>query len=1582
MPQEYATRDSLKQSLRGPQYQVLVALHLLLKALKDKKRVRVMLEMANAGALDDVVIEYLDSNDNISERHYIQQKHANDSTEKLEKGDLHNKSGKCEVFKYFDDWFFFVSDKTDAGASPCYYFTNRDFDASTQTYLKKNGAVLKSGVYHFTDKSFTAGSDALYKKLIALVENHAVCCKQSLSDGASGQLRAQNPTYAKAKTYYEANKPALTGDTLKSKLKTFLKDHYRLAVNQASADELYDTVKEQVADYFQDIGDSEPIFNALLEEAWQWFRVLHKAEIWTGKTLEKKLESFKARFIALPIAFGKGSHSLQTIVSSKTPRIKRETLIKALDRLTKDPRNLKVLHGEKRTGKSTLVAQYLLEESTLKLGEFLYFDSLTNFLKQQAETDFSKIKTLKLIVIDGIDTASADLKSALQALLSKKKKVILVTSAEAAGFDTSAPLKIPKLSSNSMKKHLAALGITEHCITVGSKRIPLGELAKQKSGLRAQMRYPKGLCQLCELATPPTDMTETAAFTSRYVTQWPSGFEPIPLRGMQKISLYDFKDLLQPAFDERRMAFYRSPANLALIKSKNPAREGLKWLDIGADTLPPDSPKTTKEILADILRGNNKEDFKYGKLTLALNITEAIPPQRVSELLAIPNVIVFSNANEETKKFILVEQEGTPLFEYIDEDLTPLPSSKRSLARTLENPIATEFESQVDTMLVVAPAGSGKSTLLQQIYQKHATSSCLTWGNNYHHLVLVPLHTLANLQLKDLVSVAAHFLLPKPNETLLRNALQADLDNGRILFLLDGWDELSGTARKRLEKLLKAFKKYDELIITARPSDRKTLFFTPTVEYELLPFDKKQIKACFEAYFKNEEKPDIVKTFIKQAVDFILRPENSEALEVIGLPLQCYLVCEAWRPYFDATCAGKKVEMPWENTTILTRTGLYELFASSRLRRVFAERFTENAIDMSLTESEIYRRNTDLVTALQTAAYQHLFRGKALKFGNDWLAQDIRRSAIVTDEQGFIHKTYAECFAALYLVNLLRTNPTSAKGIILKYRYQPHYRLVFEFMAGMVSYGHTAIASAKQMLFPFWDALLQTPRDQLGQQEQVLLTGCCKQSDRTCLADIFDLPTIKKLLPEPEKATAEKIKLVAAKAPHQQAGGAAAIAPEDTAPTTFQAPTKTLYRELQVEINNLPIEQYSIEELKRAFAWLKEKHTRTSGDIVKKACMNQISFCSKRLMSKGQTTIDGNALWTEPATQDLNVFIACADANPAFLDNMQQYTESKEKKDPSLNIYFLCVLLKKEYIPPEIYFHAVTELNDDSPHAFSYLSELIAPTSEMFNNPNIKAAYQNTWAKKIYTFAKKAITTHAYKECLPNFMKELVRLETAPEVMEALLSTFLSKESDHSYWDCDAIKPCFSNLHPYFGEAYKQYIRQKTLGEMHWKSKLDELVPETLMPALSKENKEWVATLCLELDDQDRKKRKGKRGYYDADYTRYFNTIDFRTAVAFILKDLNTTRVQLLKEFLENNHCALTVSKTEIHIYHTEGHEAFEITDHQETLLAKLKKTATIQLLDQVEPATRPASPAFFSLGDTVPTREERAPTRTPSPPH
>lgn len=1630
MPLEtYKVREDLKKALPGSYYQVLVALHYMLDALLQNKKFTAKLELAGVGALDDVVLSYPDEQ-NPQQIFFLQLKHAANNDEVLTESDIRTASGKCEIFKYFDDWYLFIKDRPNFPNALCIYYTNRDFELQ----LKTGGLVtLTEQGYQFTAAFLAGGKNTLYQQLFDMMKKNSVMCNRQLIDKATSKKISKNPTYQAAKAHYDKGGQPLSDTDAKKFIDQFLKDYYRMMVGQQHVEELEKTVATQVQKYFSDQADSAAIFTALIVDTWQWFRVLEKADIWNEKIFKDKLHNFKNRFITLQQQIGRMHSELTPYRTAQNFKIERKELITLIDQAVKCSEfTMTAFEGERLVGKTTLIAEYIFNHTQLKPGEYLYFSSTKTFLDEYQK--LLSIDFLKIFIVDDDEGQHWGFIPTVLEECKNKKKIIFLSwsSCPWRNYYSVQSHTIPVFSKEEILTYLTKTNQLEHVIKIGDKYFYLGVIANSGTGgLFLRMQNPSDLQAICSMATPLKTAHTQNPTDSSYLFNAHTDFQPIPLNAEQVFPLYSLEELYR--FRGSKYIQYENDETLQLLITATENTKSFRWLQLESIDLPldPNISINIKTLLKDKL-DSEKEKTDFEKETLVLLIVDKNnnlnnwPVSWKVNLFELAQIIIFSKQTDDKYAkylFSLTEKEGCCYFEppMQLEKLKPLPAPTNHITRvvTKKNEVHEDEKTSLIEYLkdnqrkfrssvIVAQGGAGKSTTLKTLYTQYSQSNALLWGEHYQHLVFVPLNQLIQLphlfNETNLLNVIFKFL--SVSNPVIKQALEKDFVDKKILFLLDGWDELNKKERDTLDSLLNLFERYQHFIVTTRIEDRNNLFFNPVGIYELLPFSPEQVAQCFTAFFKNASNSKLAEEFVKKACEFLEKPINKHTLEVIGLPLQCYLLCEAWWPAFDIICRGIQISMPWEEYPTLTRSQLYQQFLVSRLRKLFFDQFIISKTDALKSPEEICCLGTEYLKILQEAAYLQLFRGKTLQLGNDWFAKQILRLGLIDGNQ-FAHKTYAEYFSALYLTNLLITNLPEAKRIIAEYRYQIHFILVFEFMAGIVSYGDPIIPTAKAYLRTFWEALLQPPRDCIGIIDKTLIERCYFQSNQEVLVEIFNLSVWPSTLlnqnrPEnfsPINSQTSIVNHFTSETSTQNIKFEPLTPPPPPSKPSKLLNTKekeketTKWLDYAKEIKALPVEKYSLADKSEALNWLSHTITSTKWFRVKEACVEKISalgiltpdarnilinLLSQNFKHKGaivKETVVKSLIELRVQLDELQLnenflkelvlnllkinSIALWDnfyqaglewlkQQKNFLSKIEEILNNVNKED-SLFYYAQYALLEISETRRENHLESILKISY-SKDTFYVMKKLLIPIRNFFIQHPSFEKYKAVWINKIYEYAQEVTNTEdkELKNFVSDFVIELTYLEFDPTRMEKFLKLFLKgKRGEWNFWHDDAITPCFSYLAPYFSETCANHLSK-------YPSLLNNLTSDFIKKLPNENAQKLMIEVCFLIYKEKGKEIQTCNYNVDANRKRYqqekqhiielIKILSPSLFLSVVLEKLSQgeSALDFLKNYMKQNNYGMTLSLNEIFIYMPGGVLKWKITPEQYVELSKIKNNEMI----------------------------------------
>ena len=411
--------------------------------------------------------------------------------------------------------------------------------------------------------------------------------------------------------------------------------------------------------------------------------------------------------------------------------------------------------------------------------------------------------------------------------------------------------------------------------------------------------------------------------------------------------------------------------------------------------------------------------------------------------------------------------------------------------------IFNKCKDQTKNILVLGRAGIGKSTFCQYVAYKWATGAI--WSQ-YDLLVMIPLRSLTesrypplppgtNYTLIDLVKKEYFgYGLSEKDDELLRE----QFGKSRILWLLDGYDEIVQNVPGHLKYVFEQLLKTPHHIITSRPY-LNTLSYT--VQLEITGFTDDNIAEYVKQFF--DQTGDT--TSVDQKLLSFLKL-NPSIWGVAHIPINLELICSIW------------CDTDWSETKTLTITALYDSITEWLCRRYL----TKQNVDIQMTKEDIYADCQKELTFLETLAfkgmenntiilrkdllqktfketdysskhYARLLNIGILKSIND---QSIGNKIEVQKDHYFIHLSFQEHFAARYLVKALNgPGRQTAIEFIQTHKYNQRFQLVFIFTSGLLIQTDT-----ESCVDTFWEIILGEPLDLVGLRHTQLIMSCMEET--------------------------------------------------------------------------------------------------------------------------------------------------------------------------------------------------------------------------------------------------------------------------------------------------------------------------------------------------------------------------------------------------------------------------------------------------------------------------------------------------------
>ncbi|KAF8927570.1 hypothetical protein BGZ47_002088, partial [Haplosporangium gracile] len=255
-------------------------------------------------------------------------------------------------------------------------------------------------------------------------------------------------------------------------------------------------------------------------------------------------------------------------------------------------------------------------------------------------------------------------------------------------------------------------------------------------------------------------------------------------------------------------------------------------------------------------------------------------------------------------------------------------------------------------ILVQGRAGIGKTTLCKKIVHLHQIG---LWAARFEAVLWLPLRRLRGSTCRTLESLLREKVftsqLDREHEELART-LAIRADEGKVLFILDGLDEIATDTQNEdssIKVLLRDLLDQKQVIITSRPSGLDaSLLRSIDLELETIGFSQQDVKEFIGRVLK----PGPART----VQDFIQRTPLIQGL--VNIPVQLDVICFCWE------------SLPQDDSQI-TIIMLYQLM-SRKLWCKDALRLEKCRGGKVLTENQINRLTPKGIDRLMSTELQHL----------------------------------------------------------------------------------------------------------------------------------------------------------------------------------------------------------------------------------------------------------------------------------------------------------------------------------------------------------------------------------------------------------------------------------------------------------------------------------------------------------------------------------------------------------------------------------------------------------------------------------
>jgi NLR family CARD domain-containing protein 3 len=412
-----------------------------------------------------------------------------------------------------------------------------------------------------------------------------------------------------------------------------------------------------------------------------------------------------------------------------------------------------------------------------------------------------------------------------------------------------------------------------------------------------------------------------------------------------------------------------------------------------------------------------------------------------------------------------------------------------------KEPIELEalFKNQ-QRLLILGRAGSGKSILCQ--YIAYQWSEGKLWKEKFDALFWVPLRKLQHAHSGETASsfIFRHCCQEK-SENLYPHDVAGYLKQNakRILFVLDGLDEVTLEENSLQKAIVDELLTFPHWILTSRPHAATSI--QPDATIENVGFASKTIDVYIQKSFPNNS----------QAMIQTIR-QNPMIFGLCHIPINLELVCSILQKskgdisfirsmsglYEELTLIlqkrfletlGKPSAWHWEPEDIENDAGISLVFKS--LEAVAWEGMREKELFFSFNQGTMKKIYCNSYPSSEAEKREPLFKNMC---ASGFLQSTGDNPLFLHNEYCFLHLTFQEFFAARYLARLLHDNPKEAAKCIQEVKFNPRYKVVMWFTAGLLKNE----GGDFRVLNAFFE-MLDTPKDLVGLYGTLLKIRCLEE---------------------------------------------------------------------------------------------------------------------------------------------------------------------------------------------------------------------------------------------------------------------------------------------------------------------------------------------------------------------------------------------------------------------------------------------------------------------------------------------------------
>jgi ankyrin repeat protein len=357
-------------------------------------------------------------------------------------------------------------------------------------------------------------------------------------------------------------------------------------------------------------------------------------------------------------------------------------------------------------------------------------------------------------------------------------------------------------------------------------------------------------------------------------------------------------------------------------------------------------------------------------------------------------------------------------------------------------------------VLIAAKPGMGKTTLLTHLAAGTKELDPSMWivrvdlndHTNFLNKIKIgktelEIESVAKF-LREEVLLLGKGVASKLEEHLFEDSLKR---RGNVIIIFDGYDEISPSYAEIVSIMLKKLQKVNagKLYVTSRPVGREILEGDlSTVAFTLQPFREPDQRTFLQHVWKNripDIDKDLLKHFVTKLLQLTMQCLGDKEKEFTGIPLQTMMLAEVFESELKE-CSRTGVNLPSE----LNLLQLYDEFVKRKIDIYYKEKRKTDMTNVGVQDEyeEFYDTfmenhiNSGLVAVLPADILERL---EGFKYPKDSFLKKVKCGKektgiideIIDDKPHFIHKTFAEYFAAHWFSKNFVHNQKVLMDIIL-----------------------------------------------------------------------------------------------------------------------------------------------------------------------------------------------------------------------------------------------------------------------------------------------------------------------------------------------------------------------------------------------------------------------------------------------------------------------------------------------------------------------------------------------------------------------